>query len=254
MDQGHLRITEFNRNVKKIEFHHPAHNALPGTLLEQLEQAIVDLEQDPQVVAAMLCSSGDRTFCAGANFEELVAVHDDASGLAFFSGFAKVINACRRSTKLIIGRVQGKAIGGGVGLAAATDYCFATQAAAIRLSELAIGIGPFVIGPAVERRIGKTAFIRMALRPEQWFTADWASSQGLYQETHPSIATMDEAIGTYLNLLSGYHPEAISELKRIFWEGTEGWDELLLNRARISGQLVQSPFTKNAIQAIRNKS
>lgn len=253
MKDGYVKTTAIHDRIRKIEFSHPAHNALPGHLLTELEQAIQDLEKEEEVVGAILCSGGDKTFCAGANFDELVGIRDRASGLAFFSGFGKVINACRRSTKLIIGRIQGKAVGGGVGLAAAVDYCFATQAAAARLSELAIGIGPFVIGTAVKRKIGTSAFSAMALNPEKWYSAEWSERNGLFQEVYADVQSMDSALDTYIRQLSTYHPAAIKALKSVIWEGTENWEELLTKRAEISGVLVLSEFTKNKIYRIQNK-
>ncbi|MCB0602317.1 MAG: enoyl-CoA hydratase/isomerase family protein [Saprospiraceae bacterium] len=253
MKEGYVQTTAINDRVRRIEFFHPAHNALPGKLLAELEQAIKALENTPGIVAVLLTSAGDRTFCAGADFDELAAIRDEAGGFEFFSGFARIINACRTSSKLIIGRVQGKAVGGGVGLAAATDVCFATIESSVRLSELAIGIGPFVIGPAVERKTGKSAFSTMAWNPEQWFDAQWAKDQGLFQEIYQDISLMDQAITAYVAQIDRYHPAAIEALKIVNWEGTEHWDQLLADRARISGKLVLSDFVKHKIQSIQNK-
>ena len=176
-----------------------------------------------------------------------------AEGKKFFMGFARVINACRKAPKPIIGRVQGKAVGGGVGLASSVDYCFATQYAAVRLSELAVGIGPFVVGPAVERKIGLSAMSQMALKPDQWYSAAWAKSSGLYAEVFDSTAEMDKQVEEFAGRLAGYNPEALKAMKEAFWQGTEDWDELLAQRAEISGRLVLSDFTRDAIREFKKE-
>jgi methylglutaconyl-CoA hydratase len=216
--------------------------------LDQLCSEINKAGADPRVRVIMLKSEGDRTFCAGASFEELVKIKDKEAGAEFFSGFARVINACRKSSKIIIARIQGKAVGGGVGLAAASDYCLATEAAAIKLSELAIGIGPFVISPAVIRKIGLPAFSQLTIRAVDFQTAQWAMEKGLYNEVYPDIKSLDEALGTLTQKLASYHPEALLGLKQILWEGTGNWDELLTERAAISGELVLSEFTQHALK------
>lgn len=231
-----------------ISFHHPAHNSMPSPLLQILSETIHQASQDPSAKVILLKSAGDRTFCAGASFDELAAIEDLATGKRFFMGFAKVINAIRKSPKLVIGRIQGKAVGGGVGLAAACDYCIATQDAAVKLSELAIGIGPFVVGPAVERKIGKSAFSQMAINATAWYSAHWAMERGLFANVYPSIAEMDQGIQALAHQLAQSSPEAMQELKGIFWEGTSHWDQLLEERAAISGRLILSDFAKQAIK------
>jgi methylglutaconyl-CoA hydratase len=228
-------------------------NSLPGYLLGELAQTINDLSANDEVKIIILGSAGDRTFCGGASFDELVSIEDFETGKQFFSGFANVINACRVSSKLIIGRVQGKAVGGGVGLASATDYCFATKYADVKLSELAVGIGPFVVGPAVARKIGNAAMSQLAINATEWQNAQWAKEKGLYADVYDTIEEMDEAIEQLANRLAKSNPEAMSMLKRIFWEGTENWDVLLIERAAMSGKLVLSDFTKNAIAAFKAK-
>lgn len=252
MEEGYVKTTVISERVRRIDFYHPSHNALPGKLLVDLVQAIEALEDASVVVAAVLASAGNRTFCAGANFDELASIQNEDEGFEFFSGFANVINACRTSSKLIVGRVQGKAVGGGVGLAAAADVCFATESSAVRLSELAIGIGPFVIGPAVERKVGKAAFEGMAWNPEQWYEATWAKEKGLYHEVYADIDQLDQAIEIFLARIAAYHPAAIQALKTVNWEGTEHWSQLLADRARISGNLVLSDFVKHKIRSIQN--
>jgi methylglutaconyl-CoA hydratase len=234
--------------INTIIFFHPAQNSLPALLLNQLCYAIEKAGNDPETRLIILKSEGERTFCAGASFEELVQIKDKAAGAEFFSGFARVINACRKSPKIIIIRIQGKAVGGGVGLAAAADYCLATEAASIKLSELAIGIGPFVISPAVIRKIGLPAFSQLTIRAVDFQTAGWAKEKGLYNEVYPDISSMDAALDALAQKLASYHPEALAGLKQILWEGTENWDKLLTERAAISGELVLSEFTQQAIK------
>jgi methylglutaconyl-CoA hydratase len=234
--------------ISTISFYHPAQNSLPADLLKQLCTEIESAGNNPDTSVILLKSEGDRTFCAGASFDELVQIKDKAAGAEFFSGFAKVVNACRKSPKIIIARIQGKAVGGGVGLAAAADYCLATEAAAIKLSELAIGIGPFVISPAVIRKIGLPAFSQLTIRAVDFQTAAWAKEKGLYNEVYPDISSMDAALDMLTQKLASYHPEALHGLKQILWEGTESWDDLLTERAAISGELVLSEFTQNALK------
>ncbi len=244
---GYVTATTDAHGITTITFFHPAHNSLPAAILARLAAAITQAGQDERTKVIILQSEGERTFCAGASFDELRAVADAAQGLAFFSGFAHVINACRTCPRLIIGRVQGKAVGGGVGLAAATDYCLATTHAAVRLSELAVGIGPFVVGPAVERKIGSAAFGQLAIDATRFRPAEWAASHGLYAEVLPDLPTLDAAVQALAQRLAASSPEAMRELKQVLWAGTEHWDTLLLERAAISGRLVLSEFTRAAI-------
>lgn len=245
---------QVNNNIGTITFFHPAHNSMPGKLLAQLATTIKEAGARNDVVVIVLKSDGERTFCAGASFDELIAIKDLELGHNFFMGFTNVINACRQCPKLIIGRVQGKAIGGGVGIASATDYCFATKFAAVKLSELAVGIGPFVVGPAVQRKVGVSAFSQMAINATQFYEAEWAREKGLYADIFDSVAAMDEAIAALAATLAQSNPEAMSMLKQIFWEGTEHWDELLSTRAGMSGKLVLSDFTINAINSFKAKT
>jgi methylglutaconyl-CoA hydratase len=239
--------------IATISFFHPLQNSLPSGILQELAATITQTGQKSEVKVIILKSDGDRTFCAGASFDELAAIKTQKEGLAFFSGFAHVINACRKCPKIMIGRVQGKAVGGGIGLAAATDYCFATQHAAIKLSELVIGIGPFVVGPVIEKKMGVAIYAQMALRANQFYPASWAKAQKLYAEVFEDIAAMDAAIEEFAYTLVSYHPESLSALKKVLWEGTEHWDKLLIDRAKISGRLVLSAFTKEAIQQFKAK-
>lgn len=252
MEQGHVEI-QTSEGIGTVTFGHPQSNSLPGDLLRSLADAISTLDNDEHVRVIVLQSFGEKTFCAGASFDELVAISDKTSGLAFFSGFAMVINACRKSKKLIIGRIQGKAVGGGVGLAASVDYCFATATASVKLSELAVGIGPFVVGPAVQRKIGLSGMSELAIQATEWRSAAWAKQKGLYNEVYDTTEAMDEAINTLAARLAASNPEAMKELKNIFWEGTEHWDQHLMDRAGISGRLVLSSFTRSAIQSFKSK-
>jgi methylglutaconyl-CoA hydratase len=253
VDQGHVQFEVDERGVANIEFGHPLSNSLPGKILRKLAETITEMSARADVKVIVLRSSGDKAFCAGASFDELISINDLDTGKVFFSGFAQVINACRKSTKLIIGRVHGKAVGGGVGIASAVDYCFATKNADVKLSELAVGIGPFVVGPAVQRKIGLSAMSQLAIDATQWRSAQWALNHGLYASIFETEDDMDEEINRLSTVLAKSSPEAMAELKGIFWEGTENWDELLVERAGISGRLVLSDFTVNAINSFKKK-
>jgi len=202
----------------------------------------------------VLKSVGDRTFCAGASFDELIAIDDFETGKRFFMGFANVINACRKCPKLIIGRVQGKAVGGGVGLASATDYCLATKYAAVKLSELAVGIGPFVVGPAVERKIGTSAMTQLAFNATEWRSAEWACEKGLYADVFETIEQLDAAVMQLAGKLALSNPEAMRLMKQAFWKTADHWDDLLAERAAMSGKLVLSDFTRKAIEKFKSKA
>jgi methylglutaconyl-CoA hydratase len=247
-EKGNTSLVISQSGIATISFYHPAQNSLPAALLDELTEKIKQAGENNKTRVIILKSEGDRTFCAGASFDELLQIKDKQAGAEFFSGFARVINACRKSPKIIIARVQGKAVGGGVGLAAGADYCLATEAAAIKLSELAIGIGPFVISPAVIRKIGLPAFSQLTIRAVDFQSAKWAMEKGLYNEVYPDIATMDAAVDALAEKLASYHPEALNGLKEILWEGAADWDELLNHRAAISGELVLSEFTQHALR------
>ncbi len=249
---GYVR-SEFHKGVTTIEFFHPQSNSLPGKLLEELTHAIHGAGNDDQTRVIVLRSSGDKAFCAGASFDELKAIKNKEQGFQFFSGFAHVINAIRTCPKFIIGRIHGKCVGGGVGIAAAVDYAIALESVEIKLSELSVGIGPFVVGPAIERKIGLSAFTQLAIDASMWRNGDWARRKGLFAELHSNIESMDESINRLAEALMHSSPEAMAEMKRIFWKGTEHWDQLLMERAAISGKLVLSEFTKNAIEKFKAK-
>lgn len=249
--QGHI-LSSVKDRVGIIEFYHPSHNSLPGKLLAELEQAIYDMGANDDAIVILLKSSGDRTYCAGASFDELASIEDEQVGKIFFMGFANVINAIRKVPKLVIGRIHGKAVGGGVGLASAVDYCMATKYASIKLSELAVGIGPFVIGPPVERKIGVSAYSEMAINATEFRTAEWAKQKGLYMDVFDTTEQLDEYITHFCEKLVRMNPEAMTLLKRVFWGGTENWDALLEERAEMSGRLVLSDFSKKAIGKFLN--
>lgn len=253
MSEPFVHTTTTPDGVATVEFFHPNHNSLPSQLLNDLTAAFDHLGQDPAVRVIVLRSAEHKTFCAGASFDELSDIQDFTTGQRFFGGFGRVINSMRRCPKIIVGRIHGKAVGGGVGLAAATDYCMASQFASVRLSELAVGFGPFVIGPAVERKVGVAAFSQMSLTPAEWQTAAWAKQQGLFQECFDTVEQLDAYLAHFLEKLTSYAPEALTELKRVFWQGTEHWDTLLDERAAISGRLALSEFTRNAIAAFKAK-
>jgi methylglutaconyl-CoA hydratase len=253
IEQGTVEIAINAKGIATIEFFHPLSNSLPGKVLNKLANTITEAGKNDAIKVIILKSAGERAFCAGASFDELISINDLETGRVFFSGFANVINAARKCPKLIIGRVQGKAVGGGVGMASAVDFCYATKHASVKLSELAVGIGPFVVGPAVERKVGTSAMSMMAINATEWYSADWAREKGLYAETFDDVPQMDEAIETLATKLANSNPEAMSMLKTVFWTGTEHWDTLLTERAAMSGQLVLSDFTKNAINAFKKK-
>jgi len=246
--------SHIEHGINTIEFSHPQSNSLPGKILEDLAREIHFAGNQSDTKVIILKSGGDKTFCSGASFDELVSIKDEKDGLAFFSGFANVINAMRKCPKFIIGRIQGRCVGGGVGLAAAVDYAIASEKAEIKLSELAVGIGPFVVGPAVERKIGKAAFSALAIDAGSWRSTDWAKRKGLFAEVHESIENMDEAVYRLANTLAHSNPAAMAEMKKTFWAGSENWDVLLKERAAISGKLVLSDFTRNAIDKFKTKA
>ncbi len=248
MPNGHI-TSVYHHHITTIEFSHPAQNSMPGYLLTDLVAHINAAGADENTYLIVLRSAGDRSFCAGASFTELAAIQNFDDGKKFFMGFAGVINAIRKCPKIVIGRVHGKAVGGGVGLAAACDYCMATKHATIRLSELAVGIGPFVIGPVVERKIGLSAFSQMAINATEWQTAEWGKQKGLFTEAFETIEQLDAYIEHFTSDLVKKNPAALFQLKKVFWEGTEHWDNLLERRAEMSGQLILSDFAKDAIQS-----
>jgi methylglutaconyl-CoA hydratase len=244
----------FDRQEKVgiITFYHPKSNSLPSDILASLAETIENAGQNPEINTIVLQSKGEKSFCSGASFDELIQLEDLAASRKFFMGFAKVINAMRKAPKFIITRVQGKAVGGGVGLIAASDYVLAHKDSSVKLSEYALGIGPNVVGPAVERKIGAAAFSQMSMDFE-WYNADWAQNRGLYAHIYNSIEELDNAVEKLAKKLSEASPDAARELKKIFWEGTDNWDTLLESRAEISGKLVLSDFTKNYIRQFKEK-
>jgi methylglutaconyl-CoA hydratase len=247
MSNSYVRL-DVKDKVGYIEFYNPPHNGLPATMLAFLSDLITKAGSDPSISVVVLQSGGDRAFCAGASFEELMAISNIEQGAAFFEGFANVINALRRCPKITIGRVQGKAVGGGVGLAAATDYCMGTHYSEIKLSELTIGIGPFVIEPAVARKMGLSAMSELSLKATNFFSAEWAQQKGLFANVYSSIEDLDREVKLLAQQLCSYNPESLTKLKETLWEGTSDWDELLKKRAAISGRLVLSDFTKQQLK------
>ncbi len=252
MSAGKVNSTLTN-GIAEITFSHPQSNSLPGELLMELASEIEKAGHDQQAKVIVLKSEGEKAFCAGASFDELVAIENIEQGKQFFSGFAAVINAIRKAPKFVIARVQGKTVGGGVGIACAADYSFAVETASVKLSELAVGIGPFVVGPAVERKIGAAAFSALSINATEWQSAQWAKEKGMYAEIFSSAHEMDKAINALTQILTASNPEAMQALKKVFWEGTEHWDTLLIERAMISGRLVLSEFTRDSIRKFKEK-
>jgi len=253
MNTGYVKSTIEN-NIATITFFHPQSNSLPGALLYELASEITKAGNDTNAKAIILKSAGDSTFCAGASFDELISIKDFETGKKFFSGFAMVINAIRKAPKFVIARVQGKAVGGGVGIASAADYTLALETASVKLSELAVGIGPFVVGPAVERKIGTSAFTALSINATDWQSAQWAKEKGLYVNLFKTPEELDEAIQILASKLATSNPEAMDLLKKAFWKGTENWDTLLIDRAEMSGKLVLSDFTVKAINKFKAKA
>lgn len=247
MKEAFVNIDKTSNGLATIEFFHPKHNSLPSDILAKLAKTITEAGEDDAVKLIVLKSGGERTFCAGASFDELISIEDYPTGKEFFMGFARVINACRKCPKLIIGRVQGKAVGGGVGVASAVDYCLATKFSSIKLSELNIGIGPFVVGPAVERKVGVSAMSQMTINADEFYSPQWAKEKGLFAEVHEDAEALDQAVEKLANYLLSKNPEAQAELKKVFWQGCEDWDTLLERRAELSGRMVLSSYTKEIL-------
>jgi methylglutaconyl-CoA hydratase len=249
MSEAYVK-SETHQGITTIEFFHPKGNSLPGKILEEIAKEIHFAGTHSETKVIVLKSAGDGAFCAGASFDELISIKTEAEGLKFFSGFAQIINAVRKCPKFVIGRIQGQSVGGGVGLVAAVDYAIALEKAEVRLSELTFGIGPFVIGLAVERKIGVSAFSSLAIDATGWRNSEWAKRKGLFSEVHENVNNMDESIRRLANHLMHYNPETMAEMKKMFWKGTENWDELLKERATISGRLILSSYSKKAIEKL----
>jgi methylglutaconyl-CoA hydratase len=245
--------SEIKDGIATVTFFHPQSNSLPGIILRKLAEEITSSGNNPDVKVIVLKSEGEKAFCAGASFDELISIKNFEEGKKFFSGFSLVINAIRKAPKFVIARVHGKAVGGGVGLAGVADYTLAVKDASVRLSELALGIGPFVVGPAVERKVGTSAFTALTINPAEWKSAEWAREKGLYADLFASVQELDKAVNELAKKLAQSSPEAMAQLKKVMWEGTENWDALLMERAEISGRLVLSDFTKNYIDKFKAK-
>lgn len=252
--QGGYVQTDIRKGIATIEFFHPQSNSMPGKLLQELAREINSAGNNPEVKVIILRSGGDKVFCSGASFDELSNLRTAEEGLAFFNGFAQVVNAIRKIPVMVIGRIHGKCVGGGVGIAAAVDYAIAVEGAEVKLSELAVGIGPFVVGPAVERKIGLSAFSQLAIDATMWRNADWARRKGLYAELHPDAEGMNESVNRLANTLAASSTEALMEMKKVFWQGTEHWDQLLTERAAISGRLILGEFSRNAIEKFKARA
>ena len=244
---------KIKNGIGTIEFFHPQSNSLPSHVLNKLSETITAAGKNDEVKVIILRSGGDRAFCAGASLDELMAIEDESQGKQFFSGFANFINVARKCPKFIIGRVQGKAVGGGVGMASSMDYCFATKYAFVKLSELAIGIGPFVVGPPIERKIGLAAFSQLSINATEWHSAQWAKEKGLFAEVYETAEEMDVAIQTLAEKLASSNPDSMRGLKQVMWEGMDHWDNLLLERAAMSGRWVLSDFTRKTLSRLKQR-
>jgi len=232
--------------VATITFSHPKSNSLPGRLLAELAGAVRAAGEDAEARVIVIRSEGDGPFCAGASFAELQGITDAEGGKRFFMGFVNLILAMIRAPKFVVTRVQGKAVGGGVGIVSASDYALAATGASLKLSELAVGLGPFIVGLPIEKKVGMGAFAAMSIDAD-WRDASWGLQHGLYAEVHPDIAALDAALEKRVAALVSSNPEAMAQLKRVFWEGTEGWEAQLEARAEMSGTLVLSEFTSRVV-------
>ncbi|NGP75825.1 enoyl-CoA hydratase/isomerase family protein [Balneolaceae bacterium YR4-1] len=253
MSENGAITVEIKNNIGTIEFHHPKGNSLPSDLLRELANKITEVGNNANAHVIVLRSKGDGAFCGGASFDELVAIDNADEGKRFFMGFALVLNAMRNCPKLIIVRVQGKAVGGAVGVAAAGDYTIAHESSSVKLSELALGIGPFVVGPAVQRKIGSSAFSTLSIDASNWYSAEWAREKGLYAKVLNTQEELDRSVDELAHNLANSSPTAMKELKTVLWKSTDHWDSQLEQRAEISGKLVLSDYTKNFIAEFKNK-
>lgn len=234
-------------NIGIIEFFHPKGNSLPSELLNKLVDTFHKVSTNSSIAVIVLKSSGDGAFCAGASFDELIQIEDQESGQRFFSGFAHLLLAMINTPKFIVTQVQGKVVGGGVGIVAASDYVIATKDSSIKLSELTLGIGPFVIAPIIEYKIGVSALASLSINASDWKDANWALQKGLYHELVANKIELEDSALKLASKLSAYNPEAMKELKKILWEKLVDLEKLLPERAHISGKLAQSEFTKSFI-------
>jgi len=245
-DSGYVKYHAKNK-IGTIEFYHPKGNSLPGGILKELTKVIHEASIDSSTQVLVLKSGGEGAFCAGASFDELCNISNAEEGKEFFMGFANVINAMRTCPKMIICRIHGKAVGGGIGIIAASDFSVAMKGASIRLSELSLGIGPFVVGPAVGRKLGTSAFATLAIDAKTWYGSDWALANGLYNKLTDSVGELDKEVDRLAKSLAESNPNALRNMKDIMWQSTGHWSATLEQRAEISGELVLSDYTRNFI-------
>ncbi|MCC2589602.1 enoyl-CoA hydratase/isomerase family protein [Chryseobacterium sp. MFBS3-17] len=244
--------TELKNNIAEITFGTPKSNSLPGEILEKLARNILDEGAKKEVKAILIKSAGEKAFCAGASFDELLEISELETSKKFFGGFAKVLNAMRNCGKIVVVRVQGKTTGGGVGIACGADYCFATRDASLALTELNLGIGPFVIGPYVERKIGKSQFAAMAIDAD-FRSAAWAEAHSIYHSVSENITEMNEKLSQFLNALAGRSDEALALIKKVSWEGTDHFNDLMPARIHMSASLILEDSAKQNIAKIKER-
>jgi methylglutaconyl-CoA hydratase len=242
--------TQVADGIATVSFFHPKGNSLPGAILARLAEEITAVGSNPAATVIVLRSEGESAFCAGASFQELQAVRTPEEGQRFFMGFARLILAMTRCPKFIIARVHGRVVGGGVGICAAADYAVAVPGASVKLSELAVGIGPFVVGPVIEKKIGLAAFGMLAVNAQEWRDAEWARQHGLFAEVRGTVEEMDQAVTALSARLAARNPEAMARMKQVFWQGTDQWETLLAERAALSGSLVVGEFARKAIGGV----
>lgn len=243
---------ELKNSVAEITFGTSKSNSLPGAILEKLAKTILEEGGKKEVKAILLKSEGEKAFCAGASFDELLEIAELETSKKFFGGFAKVLNAMRNCGKIVVVRVQGKTTGGGVGIACGADYCFATKHSALALTELNLGIGPFVIGPYVERKIGKSQFAAMAIDAD-FRSATWAEQHNIYHSVSDSIQEMDEKLDEFLLTLAGRSADALALIKKVSWEGTDHFYDLMPARIHMSASLILEDYAKENICKIKER-
>lgn len=248
---GNVQL-EKNKKIGRIKFFHPKGNSLPSNLLDELVQAFEKSEKDPDIRVIVLESKGN-SFCAGASLKELKKLKNIDETTSFFMGFADLLNTIRKMSKFVLAKVHGKVVGGGVGLVAVCDYAFATNAALIKLSELSIGLGPYVIEPAVSRKIGTTAFTQLSLDSAEWKSAQWGLENGLYAKCVTDKKALDQTVINNAERLSNYDQQSLRHLRKLHWKDTNNWESLLPKNAKITAKLALSDFTQNKIKLLLNE-
>ena len=203
--QGPIGLITMNRPER--------HNAFDDVLIAELTEAFRSMEAEDGIRIVVLSGTG-KSFSAGADLNWMKRMSGfsieenrrDAMGLA---ALMRTIAHLRKPT---LARVQGAALGGGVGLVACCDVAVATQGATFALSEVKLGLIPAVISPYVVAAIGERAARRYFLTAER-FTAAEAWRLGLVHEIAANEAEMDDAIGAIVDAMLAASPAAQKEAK-----------------------------------------